>query len=208
MARTRDGDGALRDAAGAFAAGAFWVLPTMISSWRTTASADSACAFSSSLAAALSSAVAAVVCVTFSICAIACDTWSIPCVCCRLASRTSSTIPFTRVTLSVIAPIDCATCSTVPFPSCDRVIDSSISPAVSFAACADRCARLRTSSATTAKPMPASPARAASTAAFSARMFVWNAISSIVLMIFATFADDSESPPSTSPSRSAPCSTR
>ena len=34
----------------------------------------SACAFSSSLAAALSSAVAAVVCVTFSICAIACDT--------------------------------------------------------------------------------------------------------------------------------------
>jgi len=35
---------------------------------------DSACALSSSLAAALSSAVAAVVCVTFSICVIACDT--------------------------------------------------------------------------------------------------------------------------------------
>ena len=31
--------------------------------------------------------------------------------------------------------------------------------------------------------MPASPARAASTAAFNARMFVWNAISSITLMI-------------------------
>jgi hypothetical protein len=31
--------------------------------------------------------------------------------------------------------------------------------------------------------MPASPARAASTAALSARMLVWNAISSIVLMI-------------------------
>ena len=39
--------------------------------------------------------------------------------------------------------------------------------------------------------MPASPARAASTAAFSARMLVWNAISSIVLMIFATLLLDS-----------------
>ena len=57
---------------------------------------------------------------------------------------------------------------------------------MSFAACADRCARFRTSSATTANPMPASPARAASTAAFNARMLVWNAISSIVLMILPT----------------------
>ncbi len=39
--------------------------------------------------------------------------------------------------------------------------------------------------------MPASPARAASTAALSARMFVWNAISSIVRMIFETFWLDS-----------------
>ncbi len=38
-----------------------------------------------------------------------------------------------------------------------------------------------TSSATTAKPMPASPARAASTAALRARRFVWKAISSICL---------------------------
>ncbi|MPM90462.1 hypothetical protein SDC9_137583 [bioreactor metagenome] len=44
-------------------------------------------------------------------------------------------------------------------------------------------ARLRTSSATTANPLPAVPARAASTAAFSAKMLVWNAMSSIVLMI-------------------------
>ena len=64
-------------------------------------------------------------------------------------------------------------------------------PAVSRAAWAARCARLRTSSATTAKPAPASPARAASTAALSARMFVWKAISSIVLMIFCTLALDS-----------------
>jgi hypothetical protein len=94
-------------------------------------------------------------------------------------------------TLSVIAVIDAATCSTFTPPCCAFADDSSIRLAVSFAACADRCARLRTSSATTAKPMPASPARAASTAAFSARMLVWNAISSIVLMIFDTFALDS-----------------
>ena len=40
------------------------------------------------------------------------------------------------------------------------------------AACALLCAKLRTSSATTAKPMPASPARAASTAAFNAKILV------------------------------------
>jgi PAS domain S-box-containing protein len=62
----------------------------------------------------------------------------------------------------------------------DRLLDQR---RVSLAAWAQRCARLRTSSATTAKPMPASPARAASTAAFSARMLVWKAISSMTLMI-------------------------
>ena len=44
-------------------------------------------------------------------------------------------------------------------------------------------ARVRTSDATTAKPLPASPARAASTPAFSANRLVWNAISSMTLMI-------------------------
>ena len=39
--------------------------------------------------------------------------------------------------------------------------------------------------------MPAEPARAASTAAFSERMLVWNAISSIVLMMCATRRLDS-----------------
>ena len=42
-------------------------------------------------------------------------------------------------------------------------------------------ARRRNSSATMAKPRPASPARAASTEAFSARMFVWNEMSSMEL---------------------------
>ena len=68
--------------------------------------------------------------------------------------------------------------------------DSSIFAAVSLAAWAQRRARLRTSSATTAKPAPASPARAASTAAFKARMLVWNAISSMVLMILAVASED------------------
>ena len=54
---------------------------------------------------------------------------------------------------------------------------------ISFAACDDRCARLRTSEATTAKPRPASPARAASTAALSASKLVCRAISSMTLMM-------------------------
>jgi len=45
-------------------------------------------------------------------------------------------------------------------------------------------AKFLTSSATTANPAPASPARAASTAAFRASKLVWKAISSMVLMIF------------------------
>ncbi len=54
---------------------------------------------------------------------------------------------------------------------------------VFWAASADLMARFLTSSATTANPEPASPARAASTAAFRASRFVWKAISWMVLMI-------------------------
>jgi hypothetical protein len=57
-----------------------------------------------------------------------------------------------------------------------RSTESTISARISFAAVALRCASERTSPATTAKPRPCSPARAASTAAFSARMLVWNAM--------------------------------
>jgi hypothetical protein len=69
--------------------------------------------------------------------------------------------------------VPCSTCSTL----------RPISVLISLAASALRCARLRTSLATTAKPRPCSPARAASTAAFSARMLVWKAMPSITPMM-------------------------
>ena len=61
-------------------------------------------------------------------------------------------------------------------------IDSSRS-LISFAAVAERCDNVRTSAATTAKPRPCSPARAASTAAFSASRLVWKAIESMTSMM-------------------------
>ena len=81
---------------------------------------------------------------------------------------------------------------------------------MSLAACEERCARLRTSEATTAKPRPASPARAASTAALSARRLVWRAISSMTLMMSEILREDSSiraiaetASATTSPPRSA-----
>ena len=59
----------------------------------------------------------------------------------------------------------------------------------SLAASAERCASARTSDATTAKPLPASPARAASTPALSASKLVWNAMPSITEMISEISAD-------------------
>ena len=56
---------------------------------------------------------------------------------------------------------------------------------MSLAAALERWARVRTSEATTAKPLPASPARAASTAALSASRLVWNAISSMTEVMSA-----------------------
>ena len=65
---------------------------------------------------------------------------------------------------------------------------------ISLAAVAERPARLRTSVATTANPRPCSPARAASTAAFSASRLVWNAMPSITLMMSAIFFEASLMP--------------
>ena len=58
-----------------------------------------------------------------------------------------------------------------------------MSSSVLLAASLERSASDLTSSATTAKPRPASPARAASTAALRASRFVWKAISLMSLMI-------------------------
>jgi hypothetical protein len=88
----------------------------------------------------------------------------------------------------------------------DRSTLAPISVLISLAASALRCARLRTSPATTAKPRPCSPARAASTAAFSARMLVWKAMPSITPMMSAILRELSLMPfivcttwPTTSP---------
>ena len=83
-----------------------------------------------------------------------------------------------------------AVSSAILLPFSTAFMEFSISTAVFWEASADLLARFLTSSATTANPLPALPALAASTAAFSARIFVWNAISSIVLMIFPISPED------------------
>ncbi|MNY41504.1 hypothetical protein D3C86_1763240 [compost metagenome] len=96
-------------------------------------------------------------------------------------------ISVTRVTAFTISVMVSPALSTSTEPVSTRATESSISALISFAALALRLARLRTSPATTANPRPCSPARAASTAAFSARMLVWKAMPSITLMISAIF---------------------
>ncbi len=70
--------------------------------------------------------------------------------------------------------------------------DSATSCLICWVAAAVRWASVRTSVATTAKPRPASPARAASTAAFSASRLVWNATDSIRWMISPMWLDEAE----------------
>ena len=84
-------------------------------------------------------------------------------------------------------------------PLSTSVLEAEIRPLISLAAPAERCASARTSEATTAKPRPASPARAASTPAFKARRLVWNAISSITPMIWPIWPTTSRSRPSPRP---------
>ncbi len=91
---------------------------------------------------------------------------------------------FTALTISSSVLPDS---STSVLPSSTFATLSWISALISLAAVAERPARLRTSVATTAKPRPCSPARAASTAAFRASRLVWNAISSMTPMMSAIF---------------------
>src|SRR6202789_3492949 len=68
-----------------------------------------------------------------------------------------------------------------------------MSAAMSLVALRECSASLRTSSATTAKPRPASPARAASMAAFKASKLVFSVMSLITLMISEISRDRSPS---------------
>src|SRR5471032_1058180 len=131
------------------------------------------------VAAAASSTSAAFCCVTWSMWAMAALTWSTPMLCSREAVEISCMMMVTCLaeptTCSMVAPALRA----LTMPALTLPTEASISCLMSLAALALRWARLRTSPATTAKPRPCSPARAASTAAFSARMLVWKAIPSI-----------------------------
>ncbi|MFM9436213.1 hypothetical protein ACFDR9_003296 [Janthinobacterium sp. CG_23.3] len=117
--------------------------------------------------------------------------WSIPSLCSRLATVISPIIEVTRLTLVTISPMVLPAWSTRRAPNVTCSTEWSIRVLISLAAPAERCARLRTSEATTAKPRPCSPARAASTAAFSARMLVWKAMPSMTPMMSTIFLADS-----------------
>jgi hypothetical protein len=78
--------------------------------------------------------------------------------------------------------------------STEPPVRSNASRARSTVAACDSSASLRTSSATTAKPRPCSPARAASMAAFGARRFVCSAMPLMVStmpLIWSLFAPSS-----------------
>ena len=99
-------------------------------------------------------------------------TCSTPPACSREASAISAMSLSTSRVLAAIRAKEAATWALIRTPPSLLARALPIFAAVSFALWALRHARLRTSSATTANPMPASPARAASTAALSASKFV------------------------------------
>jgi hypothetical protein len=84
----------------------------------------------------------------------------------------------------MVLPASLTVCS--PARTCST--ESLIKTLISLAAVAERWASERTSEATTAKPRPCSPARAA--AAFRARMLVWKAMPSITLMMSTIFCEE------------------
>ena len=95
-----------------------------------------------------------------------------PEVCSWLAEVISPMMSVTRWMLATTSCMVLPASFTSAVPAPTLLADSSISSLISLAAAAERPASERTSDATTAKPRPCSPARAASTAAFSAKMLV------------------------------------
>src|SRR6185312_10161374 len=156
-----------------------------------TLKTDTACdisrasCFSASLAAVDSSTSAAFCWVTLSSCDTAELACTMPLACSAVAVAISLISCETRLTLATISPMVEPAPPASLAPASTRCTESVMRPLISRAASAERWARLRTSPATTAKPRPCSPARAASTAALSARMLVWKAIESITPMMSA-----------------------
>jgi hypothetical protein len=134
-------------------------------------------------AAAFSSTSAALCCVVVSRSYTARPMSPMPDSCCTEAVVISLMSVETSRTRCRISAIVAPACTTSRLPPSTRSTLSEISAAISLAASALRWASERTSLATTAKPRPCSPARAASTAAFSARMLVWKAMPSMTPMI-------------------------
>ncbi|MCW0414603.1 hypothetical protein NB689_000357 [Xanthomonas sacchari] len=144
---------------------------------------------------AVASSTSAAFCwVAWSICATVVLTCSMPADCSREAAEISPMMSVTRCTEATISCMVVPAWPTRAEPSATRSTDSSISPLISLAALAERWASVRTSLATTAKPRPCSPARAASTAALSARMLVWKAMPSITPMMSPMRRDEDAMP--------------
>jgi hypothetical protein len=112
-----------------------------------------------------------------------------PSLCSAAAAVISPMMSVTRCTLATISPMVLPASCTRREPASTLSTLAPIRLLISRAASALRWARLRTSPATTAKPRPCSPARAASTAALSARMLVWKAMPSITPMMSAIFLE-------------------
>ncbi len=110
-------------------------------------------------------------------------TSAMPWLCSAVAAVTSPMMSDTRCTLATISPMVVPASRTRRAPAPTRSTLVAISALISRAASALRWASERTSPATTAKPRPCAPARAASTAALSARMLVWKAMLSITPMM-------------------------
>ena len=149
-----------------------------------TASARlAACSCSDAAAAAASSTSAAFCCVTWSICVIAWLICSMPEVCSWLAAVISPMMSVTRFTLPTISSIVLPASPTSALPASTLPTESSIRRLDLLGRRRRALRQVAHFRATTAKPRPCSPARAASTAAFSARMLVWKAMPSITPMM-------------------------
>ncbi len=109
--------------------------------------------------------------------------WLSDCACCTADSAICAISSVAFFAPVITSSIELAVSVVKAVPCLIMRSEFSIRLEVFCAASALLFARLCTSFATTAKPFPASPARAASTEALSARILVWNEMSSMVLMI-------------------------